>query len=205
MDRKPAPNPEGLPDALTTERDEGESFAGIVARHQAAEQVAEQHERDKDRADWRAKHGPESFGPFVLYPPDGIRTGWIITYRNSAVPGMYADRDTARFVCGYVLGGEQYGPVGDAWDYRAREHGRDTVPEDVFWLQEDSEESDRLGIEPQGTPPNLAKLEPVVYDSGLLVIPEEFHLGDSLSPDTDTVMKVVRAAYEDGSDPRKPT
>lgn len=181
MDGKPAPTPEDLPDPLATERDEGESFAEIVARHLVAEQVAEQRERDRARADWRAKHqrehDPESFGPFTIYPPDGIRTGWVITYRDSAVPGVYADRDTARFVCGYIFGGEQYGPVVDAWDFRACEYGRDVVSEDVFWLQENSEESDRLGIESQGTPPNLAGLE----------------------------ARPVDAAHGDGSDLREPS
>jgi hypothetical protein len=81
----------------------------------------------------------EQLGPFTIYGPDGIRTGWVISLAGAWVPGVFADRDTALLACGYILGGEQHGYVADAWDYRAREHGRDVVAEDLFWLASESQ------------------------------------------------------------------
>jgi hypothetical protein len=50
--------------------------------------------------------GPvEKLGEFELHVTDDGQFG--IGYRRVWLPGVYADRDTALMVCGYVLGGER--------------------------------------------------------------------------------------------------
>jgi hypothetical protein len=102
----------------------------------------------------------EQIGPFTIYGPDPQAAqleGFTISFRGRPVPGVYADRDAAIFACGYVLGGEQYGPTDDAMDYRATEEGRWVIMTDLTWLQENSEQLDAEGFAPLGMPDNLKR------------------------------------------------
>ena len=54
----------------------------------------------------------EQFGEYRIYKIDSNPPEYVIASEGCGwLPGIYADRDTALFACGYVHGGEKSGPL----------------------------------------------------------------------------------------------